>query len=240
MGAQSGLIAPDDITFSYLEGRPHAPKGRLFAQAVDHWRTLCGDPEARFDRELCIDATTVAPMVSWGTTLEDVAAVDGIVPNPERAESAERKARMEKALKYMDLRPGMELKGLPVDIVFIGSCTNSRIEDLRIAAAVAKGRTAAVQAVISPGSGSVKQQAEAEGLDRIFQDAGFEWRASGCSMCVGSNGDTVARGKRCASTSPRNFEGRQGVGARTHVMSPAMAAAAAITGKISDVREFIR
>jgi 3-isopropylmalate/(R)-2-methylmalate dehydratase large subunit len=240
MGAQSGLIAPDDTTFSYLESRPHAPKGTLFAEAVDHWRTLLSDPEASFDRELSIDAAAIAPMVSWGTTLEDVTAIDGLVPNPARAENPERRSRMEKALKYMDLRPGMELKGLPVDIVFIGSCTNSRIEDLRTAAAIAKGRTAAVQAVISPGSGSVKQQAEAEGLDRIFQDAGFEWRASGCSMCVGSNGDTVARGKRCASTSPRNFEGRQGVGARTHVMSPAMAAAAAITGKISDVREFIR
>jgi len=240
MGAQSGLIAPDDTTFSYLEGRPHAPKGALFARAIDHWRTLSSDPGAPFDRELAIDATAIAPMVSWGTTLEDVTAVDGFVPYPDHTESAERKARMEKALNYMDLRPGMEIKGLPIDIVFIGSCTNSRIEDLRMAAAIAKGRIAAVQAVISPGSGTVKQQAEAEGLDRIFQDAGFEWRASGCSMCVGSNGDTVARGKRCASTSPRNFEGRQGVGARTHVMSPAMAAAAAVTGKISDVREFIR
>jgi 3-isopropylmalate/(R)-2-methylmalate dehydratase large subunit len=239
MGAQSGIVAPDEITFEYLETRPNAPKGAELREAIAFWRTLPSDAGTIHDRELTIDAASVQPMVTWGTTLEDVVAVGDRVPDPRETQGAERQARMQRALRYMGLEPGVPIADIPVDMVFIGSCTNSRIEDLRAAAAIVQGHRAAVTSIVSPGSNSVKRQAEAEGLDEIFKQAGFAWRASGCSMCVGSNGDTVASGKRCASTSPRNFEGRQGVGARTHVMSPTMAAAAALTGRIVDCREFI-
>jgi 3-isopropylmalate/(R)-2-methylmalate dehydratase large subunit len=239
MGAQSGIIAPDDTAYDYLARCPLAPKGDAFEQAMRHWRSLAPADGAAFDRELSFDAAKVAPMVTWGTLLEDVIPVNGRVPDPAQAGNGDRRARLSKALAYMDLTPGEPITDLSIDIVFIGSCTNSRIEDLRSAAAVIRGRKAVIPAVVSPGSRSVKGQAEAEGLDAIFRNAGFEWRDSGCSMCVGSNGDLVARGQRCASTSPRNFEGRQGVGARTHVMSPAMAAAAALNGRIVDVRPFL-
>jgi len=229
MGAQSGLIAPDDMTFDYLSRRPYAPKGAAFAEAVSYWRTLRSDDAAEYDRDLLIDAGAIEPMVTWGTSLEDVVGVSGTVPAPKNS-------RMQRALAYMGLSPGTAMRDIAIDQVFIGSCANARIEDLRVAAAIVKGRRVAVPSMVSPGSSSVKRQAEGEGLDDIFEAAGFEFRDSGCSMCVGSNGDVVASGKRCASTSPRNFEGRQGVGARTHVMSPAMAAAAAVTGRICDVR----
>ncbi len=237
-GARSGLIAPDDTTFEYLAGRPHAPGGADWERALARWRTLPSDPGARFDREVTLDASTLEPMATWGTSPEHGAGVGGVVPDPAAQDDAARRASMEKALRYMDLVPGQRIEGIPIDRVFIGSCTNSRLEDLRIAAAVVRGRKARVPAMIVPGSGLVKRAAEAEGLDRIFLEAGFEWREAGCSMCVGMNGDLVDAGERCASTSNRNFEGRQGKGARTHLMSPAMAAAAAVTGQITDVRKF--
>jgi 3-isopropylmalate/(R)-2-methylmalate dehydratase large subunit len=236
MGAHSAIIAPDDTTFEYLTHCQLAPHGKLFERAVEHWRDLRTDDRVVFDREVDITARNVAPMVTWGTSLDDVMPVSGCVPNPMHVDNVERRARMIKALAYMDLDPGVALTDIPIDIVFIGSCTNSRIEDLRAAAAILKDRRAIVPAIVSPGSRSVKRQAEAEGLDQIFLNAGFEWRDSGCSMCVGSNGDIVKAGQRCASSSPRNFEGRQGVGARTHVMNPQMAALAAIMGHIADVR----
>ena len=230
-GSRTGLIAPDDTTFSYLAGRPMAPKGAAFDQAVAHWRTLRSDDAASFDRVVTIDAGTLAPMATWGTSPDQAAGVD--VPIPV-AVSAKDHA----ALAYMGLEAGRPLTGLPIDAVFIGSCTNSRIEDLRAAAEIVRGRRTAegVTALVVPGSGLVKRQAEAEGLDVIFQAAGFEWRDAGCSLCVAMNDDRLAPGSRCASTSNRNFEGRQGPGARTHLMSPAMAAAAAVTGRITDVR----
>jgi 3-isopropylmalate/(R)-2-methylmalate dehydratase large subunit len=238
-GARAGLIAPDDTTFSYLYGRPMAPRGEDWNRALDHWRTLPSDAGAAYDREVRLRAADIAPLVTWGTSPEDVVPITGAVPDPA-TESDENKARaMRRSLEYMGLEAGMRMQDIPVDRVFIGSCTNGRIEDLRAAAAVAKGRTVApnVNAMVVPGSGLVKTRAEAEGLDRIFVEAGFEWREPGCSMCLAMNADRLAPGERCASTSNRNFEGRQGKGGRTHLMSPAMAAAAAITGRLTDVRE---
>ena len=236
-GARSGLIAPDDATFEYLAGRPYSPAGAEWERAVARWRSLPSDPDARFDRENTLDAGTLEPMATWGTSPEHGAPVTGVVPDPADERDAARRGSMEKALRYMDVKPGDRIEGIPIDRVFIGSCTNSRLEDLRAAASVIRGRKALVPALVVPGSGLVKRAAEAEGLDRVFREAGFEWRDAGCSMCVGMNGDLVGPGERCASTSNRNCEGRQGKGARTHLMSPAMAAAAAVTGKITDVRK---
>jgi 3-isopropylmalate/(R)-2-methylmalate dehydratase large subunit len=238
-GARGGLIAPDETTFAFLKGRPMAPKAGAFEQAVAYWRTLPSDPGAVYDKEVVLDAASIIPQVTWGTSPQDVLPIDGKVPNPaDIAEEAKRQS-MERALAYMGLTPGTPLKQVTIDRVFIGSCTNGRIEDLRAAAAVAKGRKVAssVQAMVVPGSGLVKHQAEEEGLDRIFLEAGFEWREPGCSMCLAMNADKLEPGERCASTSNRNFEGRQGRGGRTHLMSPGMAAAAAIAGHLADVRE---
>ncbi len=234
--ARCGMVAPDDTTFEYLHGRPFAPAGQQWEQALAYWRTLPGDDGAAFDREVAIDASAIEPMVTWGTSPEDAMPIGGAVPDPATLPDAQRRAAAEQALAYMGLRPGQPLEGLAIDRVFIGSCTNSRIEDLRAAAAVLDGRRAQVPVMIVPGSTAVKRQAEAEGLDRVFRAAGAEWLESGCSMCVAMNGDTVAPGERCASTSNRNFVGRQGPGARTHLMSPAMAAAAAVTGRLTDLR----
>jgi 3-isopropylmalate/(R)-2-methylmalate dehydratase large subunit len=238
-GARAGMVAPDDTTYAYLAGRPYAPKGADWDKALAFWRTLPSDPGASFEREVSLDAAAIAPMVTWGTSPEDAAPITGVVPDPATAATAERREAMLRALGYMDLRPGTRMDQIAIDRVFIGSCTNSRIEDLRSAAAVANGRKAVVDAMVVPGSGLVKAQAEAEGLHSIFLDAGFEWREPGCSMCVGMNGDLVAPGQRCASTSNRNFVGRQGRGARTHLVSPAMAAAAAVTGRFTDVRRLM-
>ena len=235
-GARAGMIAPDDATIAFIEGRPYAPGGRAWDRAVAYWRTLPTDDDAAFDKEAALDAAEIAPMVTWGTSPEDALPITGRVPDPEAESDPERRAAIIRKLEYMGLEAGMALAEIAVDRVFIGSCTNGRIEDLRAAAAVARGRRAAVPTMVVPGSGLVKRQAEEEGLDRIFTDAGFAWLESGCSMCVAVNGDTVAPGERCASTSNRNFEGRQGPGARTHLVSPAMAAAAAVTGRLSDVR----
>ena len=235
-GARSGLVAPDDTTFEYLAGRPYSPRGSAWDEALIRWRALPSDADARYDREITIDVSALEPMATWGTSPEHGAPVSGAVPDPALEPDAARRESMERALDYMGLAPGQSLAGLAIDQVFIGSCTNSRIEDLRAAAAVVRGRKARVPSLVVPGSGTVKRAAEAEGLDRVFLEAGFEWREAGCSMCVGMNGDLVPAGKRCASTSNRNFEGRQGKGARTHLMSPAMAAAAAVTGHIVDVR----
>ncbi len=238
MGARMGMVAPDDITFAYLEGRDYAPKGATWDRAVAHWRTLPSDPDAEFDREHTVDMARVAPQITWGTSPEHVIAVDRAIPDPDRGPEDKRDA-WRAALQYQGLEPGKPIEGTRVDWVFIGSCTNSRISDLRAAAAIAKGRQKAphVTAWIVPGSERVKRQAEAEGLDRVFRDAGFEWREPGCSMCIASNGERVPPGQRSVSTSNRNFVGRQGPGARTHLASPAMAAAAAIKGAIADVRK---
>jgi 3-isopropylmalate/(R)-2-methylmalate dehydratase large subunit len=236
-GARAGMVAPDDTTYRYLEGRPYAPTGEHWARALADWRTLPSDAGARFDREVSLDAADIAPTVTWGTSPQDALPITGRVPDPAAEADPARRQAMGRALEYMGLRPGTPLTDVRVDRVFIGSCTNSRLEDLRAAAAVAKGRRAAVTAWVVPGSGLVKRAAEAEGLHEIFTAAGFEWRDPGCSMCVGINGDTAREGERVASTSNRNFEGRQGQGARTHLMSPAMAAAAAVTGRLTDVRE---
>jgi 3-isopropylmalate/(R)-2-methylmalate dehydratase large subunit len=238
-GARAGMVAPDETTFAYLKGRPYAPKGADWDKAVAYWRTLPSDPDAAFDREVHLDAGELAPMVTWGTSPEAASPITGIVPDPAHVADAAGRDSMLRALDYMALKPGTALSDIPVDRVFIGSCTNSRIEDLRVAAKVCDGRKTLVPAMVVPGSGLIKQQAEAEGLDAIFRRAGFEWREAGCSMCVGINGDLVAPGERCASTSNRNFVGRQGKGARTHLMSPAMAAAAAVTGKLTDVRRLM-
>ncbi len=237
-GARAGLIAPDETTFAFLEGRPRAPKGDDWARAVDHWRSLKSDDGAVFDKEVRLDADVIEPQVTWGTSPQDVVAISGVVPDPLREADPAKRQAMEKALRYMGLTPGTRMTDISIDRVFIGSCTNSRIEDLRAAAEVAKGRRVAdgVQAMVVPGSGQVKLAAEAEGLDQIFREAGFEWREPGCSMCVGMNEDRIAPGQRCASTSNRNFEGRQGRDGRTHLVSPAMAAAAAIAGRFADVR----
>jgi 3-isopropylmalate/(R)-2-methylmalate dehydratase large subunit len=238
-GARAGMIAPDETTFDYVRGRPYAPKAGAFEQAVAYWRTLPSDPGARYDRTVVLDAGTIAPQVTWGTSPEAVVPVTGTVPDPDAEPDAGRRAQMRRMLDYMALAPGQRMQDVPVDVVFIGSCTNGRIEDIRAAAAIARGRRVApgVRALVVPGSGLVKQQAEEEGLDRILLDAGFEWREAGCSMCLGMNPDKLSPGQRCASTSNRNFEGRQGPGGRTHLLSPAMAAAAAVTGRIADVRE---
>jgi 3-isopropylmalate/(R)-2-methylmalate dehydratase large subunit len=235
-GARIGMISPDDTTYRFLAGRAHAPKGAHWPRARAYWATLPTDDDALFDRELHFDAGRLAPMVSWGTSPEDCAPVDGVVPDPSRIGDIDRRKHIERALAYMQIEPATPLQQVAIDRVFIGSCTNSRIEDLRAAARVLKGRRAAVPGMVSPGSSAVKRQAESEGLDLIFRQAGLEWRDSGCSMCNGSNGELVAPGERCASTTNRNFEGRQGRGARTHIMSPAMVAAAAVFGRITDVR----
>ncbi len=235
-GARIGMIAPDDTTFDYLHGRPFAPVGADWDRALAYWRTLPSDADARFDRELSLNANELAPMVSWGTSPEDSSPITGNVPDPASIADSEKRARVKRALDYMKLAPGTPLSSIAVDRVFIGSCTNARIEDLRAAAGVLKGRTISIPAMIVPGSSAVKRQAEHEGLDQLFLAAGFEWRDASCSMCGGSNGDLLAAGQRSASTTNRNFEGRQGPGALTHIMSPAMAAAAAITGCLTDVR----
>lgn len=238
-GARAGLVAPDDTTFDWLAGRPHAPKGPEWDAALSRWRCLSSDDGAVFDKEVRLHAGDIAPMVTWGNSPEDALPITGRVPDPADASNDERRDAMRRTLAYMGLTPGQSLTALSVDRVFIGSCTNGRIEDLRSAAAVARGRRVAdgVEAWVVPGSGLVKRQAEAEGLDAVFRAAGFQWRHAGCSMCLGTNGDQVGTGQRCASTSNRNFVGRQGPGSRTHLMSPAMAAAAAVTGRLADVRE---
>jgi 3-isopropylmalate/(R)-2-methylmalate dehydratase large subunit len=240
-GARAGLIAPDETTFAYLEGRPLVPKAGQWEQAVTYWRSLPSDEGARYDKEVILPASEVEPQVSWGTSPEDVIPVSGRVPDPSDAPNDDKRKAMERSLDYMGLSAGTPIAEVSVDKVFIGSCTNGRIEDLREVAAVAKGRRVAdkVYAMIVPGSGLVKHQAEEEGLDRIFTEAGFDWREPGCSMCLAMNADRLEPGERCASTSNRNFEGRQGRGGRTHLMSPAMAAAAAVAGHISDVRELV-
>ncbi|HEY8448274.1 MAG TPA: 3-isopropylmalate dehydratase large subunit [Thermomicrobiales bacterium] len=231
-GAKAGMIAPDDTTFAYIEGRPHAPKGAQWERALDDWRSLATDEGATFDKEVFLDGAQIRPHVSWGTNPGQVVPIDGRVPDPSEFEDPVARKAAERALEYMDLKPGTAIRDIPVDVVFIGSCTNSRIEDLRLAASIVAGRKVrpGIRAMVVPGSMRVKAQAEAEGLDRIFKDAGFEWRASGCSMCLGMNPDQLSPGERCASTSNRNFEGRQGKGGRTHLVSPAVAAATAIVG----------
>ena len=240
-GARAGLVAPDAKTFAYLEGRPMAPTGAQWDAAVAYWSTLASDDGAVYDKEVRIEAADIAPQVTWGTSPEDVVPITGVVPDPADAPSEAKRGAMMRALQYMGLVPGTPMTDIAVDNVFIGSCTNGRIEDLRAAAAVVKGRKVAsnVDAMVSPGSTFIKLQAEAEGLDRVFVEAGFQWRESGCSMCLGMNPDRVGAGKRCASTSNRNFEGRQGRDARTHLVSPAMAAAAAVNGRLADVREMV-
>ncbi|MGL5281227.1 MAG: 3-isopropylmalate dehydratase large subunit [Plesiomonas shigelloides] len=238
LGAKAGLIAPDATTLAYLQGRPFAPQGSDWNAAVAYWNTLHSDADAHFDATVTLQAAEIAPQVTWGTNPGQVIAIDQPVPTPESFADANERSSAEKALRYMGLQAGEKLSEVRIDKVFIGSCTNSRIEDLRAAAAIAKGRKVAdgVQALVVPGSGIVKAQAEAEGLDQIFIDAGFEWRLPGCSMCLAMNNDRLAAGERCASTSNRNFEGRQGRGGRTHLVSPAMAAAAAVTGRFADIR----
>jgi 3-isopropylmalate/(R)-2-methylmalate dehydratase large subunit len=240
-GARAGMIAPDETTFAWLHGRPYAPAGAAWDQALAQWRTLRTDDGATFDREVAVDGGALQPMVTWGNSPEDALPVSGRVPDPADAPDAARQASMERTLEYMGLRPGMPLTDIAVDRVFIGSCTNGRIEDLRQAAEVVRGRrvAAGVQAWVVPGSQQVKLQAEQEGLDRVFREAGFEWRYAGCSMCLATNGDQVAPGQRCASTSNRNFVGRQGPGSRTHLMSPVMAAAAAVSGHLADPRPLL-
>jgi len=237
LGARIGLVAPDETTFDYLQGRPYAPRGRDWEAAMAAWRALASDPEAVFDREVRLDASEIPPQISWGTSPQDCTGVDGRVPDPQ-ALPPDRKEAAGRALAYMGLTPGDPLEGLAIQQVFIGSCTNGRLSDLRSAAAVARGRRVAlgVRALVVPGSTAVKLAAEREGLDRVFAEAGFEWREAGCSMCAAINGDVVPPGERCVSTANRNFQGRQGPGARTHLASPAMAAAAAVTGRITDVR----
>jgi 3-isopropylmalate/(R)-2-methylmalate dehydratase large subunit len=238
-GGRCGMVAPDATTFAYLKGRPFAPKGADFDKAVEAWSALASDRDAEFDREVTLDAAAIAPIVTWGTTPDDALPIDASVPDPARATDEARAQYMREALDYMGLKPGAKLTDIAVDRVFIGSCTNARIEDLRAAAAVLAGRVSKVPGLVSPGSSRVKHQAEEEGLDRIFRDAGLDWADSGCSMCVGINGDRVPPGERCASTTNRNFRGRQGPGARTHLMSPAMVAAAAVSGHLADVRPLL-
>jgi 3-isopropylmalate/(R)-2-methylmalate dehydratase large subunit len=238
-GARAGMVAVDDATIEYLRGRTFAPRGELWDRALAYWRTLRSDPGARFDRTVRLDAAQIAPQVTWGTSPEMVVPVTGRVPDPAKMDDPVKRESVERALQYMGLQPDTPIDAIRIDKVFIGSCTNSRIEDLRIAAQVAKGRRVAASvklAMVVPGSGLVKRQAEAEGLDRVFREAGFDWREPGCSMCLAMNDDRLEPGERCASTSNRNFEGRQGAGGRTHLVSPAMAAAAAIAGRFVDVR----
>ncbi len=236
-GACAGMIAPDETTFAYVKGRPFAPKDAAWEGALAEWRSLPSDEGAVFEREVGLDVAEIVPMVTWGTSPESCAPITGRVPDPAQEPDPERRAAMERALAYMGLAPGMPLAEIPVDRVFIGSCTNARLDDLRAAASVVRGRKARIPAMVVPGSSAVKAAAEREGLDRVFAEAGFEWRASGCSMCVGINGDTLGAGERSVSTTNRNFVGRQGKGSRTHLVSPAMAAAAALTGRLTDVRE---
>jgi 3-isopropylmalate/(R)-2-methylmalate dehydratase large subunit len=240
-GARAGMIAVDDTTIDYLKGRPFAPAGPDWDAAVAYWKTLKSDPDAKYDREVSLRADEIKPQVSWGTSPEMVVAVDAEVPDPEREKDSIKREGMERALQYMGLKPRMRMTDIKLDKVFIGSCTNARIEDLRIAAAVVKGRRVAPNvrlAMVVPGSGLVKAQAEREGLDKIFREAGFDWRQPGCSMCLAMNADRLEPGERCASTSNRNFEGRQGDGGRTHLVSPAMAAAAAVAGHFVDIRQW--
>ncbi len=239
-GGRAGMVAVDDTTLDYISGRPFAPTGALWDRAREDWRGLHSDPDAVFDTTVEIDAAGVEPQVTWGTSPEMVVGVSGSVPDPDSAEDESKRIGMNNALSYMALEPGTRIEDISIDKVFIGSCTNARIEDLRAAAAVIKGRRKAANvklAMVVPGSGLVKEQAEQEGLDKIFRDAGFEWREPGCSMCLGMNPDQLSEGERCASTSNRNFEGRQGRGGRTHLVGPAMAAAAGIAGHFVDVRE---
>ena len=240
-GARAGLVAPDQKTYDYVKGRPMAPKGAAWEQAEAYWRTLPSDEGAVYEKEVGLEVSAIEPQVTWGTSPEMVLPVSGALPDPADEADENRRRSIERALEYMGLAPGTNMTDIEIDKVFIGSCTNSRIEDLRVAARVARGRRVAdrVQAMIVPGSGLVKAQAEDEGLDRIFTEAGFDWREPGCSMCLGMNGDTVGPGERSASTSNRNFEGRQGPGARTHLVSPAMAAAAAVAGRLTDVRDYL-
>jgi 3-isopropylmalate/(R)-2-methylmalate dehydratase large subunit len=238
-GARCGMVAPDQMTFEYVKGRPFAPKGMAFDQAVEAWSELKTDDGAAFDREVALDATAIAPVVTWGTSPQHALPIDASVPDPASETDLARANELREAINYMGLHPGQKLTAIAIDRAFIGSCTNARIEDLRAAATVLAGRTSKVPGLVSPGSSMVKRQAEEEGLDRVFRDAGLEWGESGCSMCVGINGDIVAPGERCASTTNRNFRGRQGPGARTHLMSPAMVAAAAVTGCLSDVRPLL-
>jgi len=237
-GARAGMIAPDQTTYEYLIDRPMTPKGDHWDRAVAYWQTLPSDDGAVYDVEITLAAEDIAPTVTWGTSPEDALAITDAVPNPDKEKDANKRAKMERAIAYMGLKPGQKLTDIKVDTVFIGSCTNSRIEDLRAAAALAEGRKVAdgMRALVVPGSGLVKEQAEAEGLDKVFIDAGFEWREPGCSMCLAMNADKLAEGERCASTSNRNFEGRQGRGGRTHLVSPQMAVAAALSGHLADVR----
>jgi 3-isopropylmalate/(R)-2-methylmalate dehydratase large subunit len=239
-GARAGLIAPDEKTFAYIKGRPRAPKGAAWDVAMRYWETLRSDDGAHFDREVKLDAAKLPPLVTWGTSPEDVVAVTGVVPNPEDVVDEGKRAAIRRALDYMGLTPGTRMTDISIDRVFIGSCTNGRIEDLRAAAQVLNGHKVAesVNAMVVPGSGLVKEQAEAEGLDRVFKAAGFDWREPGCSMCLAMNADKLRPGERCASTSNRNFEGRQGFKGRTHLVSPAMAAAAAVAGRFVDIRTF--
>lgn len=240
-GARSGLIAPDEVTFEYIKGRPNAPQGADFDAAVEYWKSLASDEGAEYDKVIHINVDDLEPMVTWGTSPEDVLPITGNIPDPALFKDESQRLRKQRMLDYMDLKIGTPIAGTKIDAVFIGSCTNSRIEDLRAAAHVLKGKKIAnhVWALVVPGSGVIKKQAEAEGLDKIFIDAGFEWREAGCSMCLAMNPDRLKPGQRCASTSNRNFEGRQGPGSRTHLVSPAMAAAAAIKGELTDVREMI-
>ena len=239
-GARCGMIAPDETTFAYVTGRPFAPKGDLLDRAIANWRELATDAEAAFDREIRLNGQEIAPTVTWGISPEDALPISAAVPDPAIFDDPAQARHVREALDYMGLQAGQALDSIKIDRVFIGSCTNSRIEDLRAAAAILAGRTARVPGLVSPGSHLVKQQAEQEGLDQIFRGAGLDWVGSGCSMCVGMNGDLVPAGERCASTTNRNFKGRQGQGARTHLMSPAMVAAAAVTGQLTDVRNFLR
>jgi 3-isopropylmalate/(R)-2-methylmalate dehydratase large subunit len=238
-GGRLGLVAPDDICFAFLKGRPYAPQGEAFEQAVQAWQQLASDEDAEFDREIILNGDEIVPIVTWGVSPEQALPINDVVPDPAQMADISRAEAARDALAYMGLTPGMKLTDIRIDRVFIGSCTNSRIEDLRAAASILAGRQASVPGLVSPGSASVKRQAEEEGLDRIFRAAGLEWVDAGCSMCVGMNGDIVPAGERCASTTNRNFKGRQGQGARTHLMSPAMVAAAAITGHLTDMRPLL-
>ena len=240
-GARAGMIAPDEKTFSYLAGRPYSPKGEKWDKALQYWQTLFTDENAVFDKEIVLDVSDLSPMVSWGISPEHAVSIAGKAPHPKDASNDDQAKTWERALAYMGLTPGMSMTDVTIDQVFIGSCTNGRIEDLRVAAEIVKGQKVAngVKAWVVPGSGLVRKQAEEEGLDEIFKEAGFEWRYAGCSMCLGTNGDVVLPGKRCASTTNRNFMGRQGPESRTHLLSPATAAASAITGRLTDVRQFV-
>ncbi len=241
-GGRAGMVAPDETTFAYLKGRPFAPRGADWDRAVQAWRALRSDPGAVFDQEIAIDVGALSPMVTWGNSPEDALPIDAVLPDPEAAATPERRDAMIRAMTYMGLEPGRRLTEVAIDRAFIGSCTNGRIEDLESAAAIVRGRHVApgVEAWVVPGSGPVKAQAEARGLDWVFKAAGFQWREPGCSMCLGTNGDQIPAGQRCASTTNRNFVGRQGPGSRTHLMSPAMVAAAAVTGRLTDVRDLLR